>query len=114
MHTIHSKFFYQICKECDEEDYTIVLFSYQKSFCFPKDKSNYSFVEVQTKWNIDNFEGIEKFEIKNENIIIDLERKLNNKVDKNILYKIEDKCPEYKPYIIYSTRQSVSSCIAKI
>ena len=98
---ITQSFFYQQCKECDEEDYTLDLFSYQKSFCIPKDKSNSSFITEQTKWYIDDFEGIEKFEITNENILIDLERKLNNKNCTVNKYKEVNKCPENKPYIIY-------------
>ena len=61
---ITDSFFYQKCKECDEIDYTLDLFSYQNSFCIPKDKSNSSFINQQTKWYIDDFEGIEEFEKK--------------------------------------------------
>ena len=107
---ITQSFFYQQCKECDEENFTLDLFSYQKSFCIPKDKSNSSFISEQTKWYIENFEGIKEFEIENENIIIDLERLLNNIKYNNISYKIVNKCPEDKPYIIYSIRQCVNSC----
>ena len=37
---ITNSFLYQQCTECDEIDYTLGLFSYQKSLCTPKDKSN--------------------------------------------------------------------------
>ena len=87
MYSITDSFFYQKCKECDEIDYTLDLFSYQNSFCIPKDKSNSSFINQQTKWYIDDFEGIEEFERKNENIIIDYERILNNRKYKDIIYK---------------------------
>ena len=107
---ITQSFFYPQCKECYEDNFTLDLFSYQESFCIPKDKSNSSFIAKQTKWYIDNFEGIEQFNIENENIIIDFERLLNNMKYNNIAYKIVDKCPENKPYIIYSIRQCVNSC----
>ena len=110
---ITESFFYQKCKECDEIDYTLDLYSYQKSFCIPKDKSNSSFINEQSKWYIEDFEGIEEFERKNENIIIDYERILNNRKYKDIIYNNvakDDKCPLDKPYIIYSIRQCVSSC----
>ena len=110
---ITQSFFYQQCKECDEEKYTLDLFSYQESFCIPKDKSNSTFITEQTKWYIENFEGIEQLNIGNENINIDLEKLLNDIKYNNISYKIVDKCPEDKPYIIYSIRQCVSSCNSK-
>lgn len=113
LYSNYESFFYQKCKECDEIDYTLDLFFYQKSFCIPKDKSNSSFIKEQSKRYIEDFEGIDEFERKNENILIDYERILNNRKYKDIIYKNvakDDKCPLDKPYIIYSIRQCVSSC----
>ena len=107
---ITESFFYQQCKGCDEINYTLDLFSYQKSFCIPKDKSNSPFIKYQAKWYIENFEGMENLEIINKNKIIDYELLLNDIKYGNINYTIVDECPPDKPFIIYSIRQCVSSC----
>ena len=70
---ITDSLFYQQCKECDEKDYTLDLYSDQKSLCIPKDKSGSSFIKDQTKWYIEDFEGIENLTIINKNLTIDYE-----------------------------------------
>ena len=102
---ITESFLYQQCKECDEVNYTLDLFSYKKSFCIPKDKSKSSFIQKQSKWYIE-------FELENTTIF-DFEKFLNNISYKDIKYKEVDNCPSNKPYIIYSIRQCVSSCNSK-
>ena len=102
--------FYQQCKECNEIDYTLDLYSYQKSYCIPKDKSNSTLIKYQTKWYIEDFEGIENLTMINRDMAIDYESLLNDMKYRKINYKIVDNCPFDKPFIIYSIRQCVSSC----
>ena len=102
--------FYQQCKECNEIDYTLDLYSYQKSYCIPKDKSDSTHIKYQTKWYIEDFEGIERLTMINRNMDIDYESLLNDMKYRKINYKIVDNCPFDKPFIIYSIRQCVSSC----
>ena len=110
---ITDSFLFQQCTECDEIDYTLDLFSYQKSLCIPKDKSNFFFIQNQTKWYIDNFKGIESLTLINKKTSIDYELLLNDIKYSKITYTIlnsAENCPPDKPYIIYSIRQCVSSC----
>ena len=62
---ITQSFLYQQCSACDEINYTLDIYSYNKSLCIPKDKSNSTnsyFIKKKTKWyiNITNndFEGL--------------------------------------------------------
>ena len=48
--------------------------------------------------------------IENKNLTLDYQRLLNKEIFKNLTYEIVEECPKDKPYVIYSTRQCVSSC----
>jgi len=107
---ISKSFLYQQCSKCDEIDFTLDEYSYNKSYCIPKDKSDSYLIKYQTKWYIKNFTGIENLIIENRNMKIDYQRLLNDEIYHNLEYEIVEECPEDKPYVIYSTRQCVSSC----
>jgi len=109
---ISRSFLYQQCSKCDEIDYTLDEYSYNKSYCIPKDKSDSYLIKYQTKWYIKNFIGIENLIIENKNLKLDYQRLLNDEIfyNQNLEYEIVDECPIDKPYVIYSTRQCVSSC----
>ena len=109
---ISRSFLYQQCSKCDEIDYTLDEYSYNKSYCIPKDKSDSYLIKYQTKWYIKNFIGIENLIIENRNLKLDYQRLLNDEIfyNQNLEYEIVDECPIDKPYVIYSTRQCVSSC----
>ena len=110
-HQISQSFFYQQCSVCDEINYTLDFFSLNQSYCIPLIKTNNTyFIKEGKKWFIPNFEGMENFIIKNKLYTIDYQRLLQGEKFKNFDYKIVDECPEDKPYIIYTTRQCVSSC----
>ena len=98
----------QQCTECDEIDYTLDIYSYNKYLCIPKDNSNLPSIKEKTKWYIDG--DFNELNIANKGLTIDYEKLLNNENYYNLSYKIVEKCPENKPYIIYSIRQCVSSC----
>ena len=102
---------YQQCSKCDEIDYTLDLFSLNQSLCIPKDKSNSYFIKEKTKWYI-NFTDISDLEIMNKDLVIDYEKLLN--IEKynitNMQFITVEKCPDERPFIIYSIRQCVSSC----
>ena len=95
-----------------ERHYILDIFSYQKSFCIPKDKSDSYQIKYQTKWYIKNFTGIENLIIENKNLKLDYQRLLNDDIfyNQSLEYEIVEECPKDKPYVIYSTRQCVSSC----
>ena len=99
-----NSFFYMQCKECDEIKYTLSKYSYEKSYCIPKDNSSSLYLSNQLKWYITGYNSSEHFKIYDYEIF-------NNKIYENYDYNLTYKCPEDKPYIIYSTRQCVSSCV---
>ena len=105
-------FLYQQCSQCDEINYTLDLFSLNKSYCIPKikKKNNTYLIKDEQKWYIEDFEGMDNFIIENKLLEIDYQRLLNNEKFKNLKYEVVDECPSDKPYIIYTTRQCVSSC----
>ena len=109
---ISQSFLYQQCSKCDEIDYTLDEYSYNKSYCIPKDKSDSYQIKYQTKWYIKNFTGIENLIIENKNLKLDYQRLLNDDIfyNQSLEYEIVEECPKDKPYVIYSTRQCVSSC----
>ena len=111
---VSESFFYQQCYECDEDNYTLDVYSLNKSYCIPKieNKNNTYLIKDEKKWLIEDFEGIENFIIENKLLEIDLQRILNSPKFKNLEYKIVDECPKNKPYIIFTTRQCVSSCFS--
>ena len=67
-------------------------------------------IKDEQKWYIEDFDGMDNFIIKNKLLEIDYQRLLNIIKFKNLEYKIVDECPANKPFIIYKTRQCVSSC----
>ena len=105
---ISQSFLNQQCTECDEIDYTLDIYSYNKFICMPKDKSNLPSIKEKTKWYIDG--NFNELNMANKGLTIDYEILLNNEKYYNLSYKIVEECPENKPYIIYSIRQCVSSC----
>ena len=107
---ISQSFLYQQCSKCDEIDYTLDEYSLNESYCIPKDKSDSYLIKYQTKWYIKNFTGIESLIIENKKMILDYYKLLNKEIFKNLTYEIVEECPVDKPYVIYSTRQCVSSC----
>ena len=108
---ISQSFFYQQCSECDEINNTLDLYSLNQSYCIPLIKTNnIYFVNEGQKWYIPDFTGMEKFIFEDKLYTIDYQRLLQGEKYKNFNYKIVDECPEDKPYIIYTTRQCVSSC----
>ena len=107
---ITDSFLFQQCYECDNDDYILDIYSYEKSYCIPKDKSNSTFIKEQTKWYIDNFKDMDELNINNKKIIINYDRLLNNMKYNNISYIRVKTCPDHKPFIIYSIRECVSSC----
>ena len=111
-------FLYQQCTECDEINYTKDIYSLNESYCIPKIKpknniqnNTYSIKDAKI-WYIENYEGIEDLIISNKSLVIDYQRLLKNDQFKNLSYKEDDECPIDKPYIIYETRQCVSSCFS--
>ena len=110
-HQISHSFFYQQCSECDEIKYTLDFYSLNQSYCIPLIKYNITyFIKEGKKWYISNFEGMEKFMITNKQYTIDYQRLLQGEKYKNFQYIIADECPSDKPYIIFTTKQCVSSC----
>ena len=107
---ISQSFLYQQCSKCDEIDYTLDEYSLNKSYCIPKDKSGSYVVKHQTKWYIKDFPGIENLIIEGENMTLDYQRLLSDENYDKLKYEIVEECPANKPYVIYSTRQCVSSC----
>ena len=107
---ITKSFLFQQCRQCDEIDYTLDIYSLNESFCIPKDKSKSYFIKDKTKWYINENNDFEELIINDKNLIIDYEKLLDNIKFINLTYKIVDNCPDDKPYIIYSIRQCVSSC----
>ena len=97
---------YQQCTECDF-NFTLDKYTLNQSFCIPEDISNSSFIKDKTKWYLNN---MKELEIGNKGLIIDYERLLNDIKYNNMSFVIVNKCPDDKPYIIYSIRQCVSSC----
>jgi len=107
---ITGSFLYPQCTECDENEYTLDIYSYNKSICIPKDKSDSIFLKNKIKWYIEKTENFIELENITKDLIIDNERLLNKEEYYSLYYKITKECPNNKPYIIYSTRQCVSSC----
>ena len=98
-----NSFFYMQCKECDEINYTLSKYSYEQSYCIPKDNSTSLYLKDQLKWYITGYNSSEHNKIYDYEVFNDI---IYEKYDYNLTYK----CPEDKPYIIYSIRQCVSSC----
>ena len=105
---ITNSFLFQQCSKCDEINYTLDLYSLNQSYCIPKDKSNSYFVKDQTKWYINN--NFDDLIIYDKDIIIDYQRLLTNEKFSEMDYTITNLCPKNKFYIVYSTRQCISSC----
>ena len=98
-----NSFFYMQCKACDEIKYTLSKYSYEQSYCIPKDNSSSLYLNDQLKWYITGYNSSEHYKIYDYEIFNDI---IYEKYDYNLTFK----CPENKPYIIYSIRQCVSSC----
>ena len=98
-----NSFFFMQCKECDEIKYTLSKYSYEESYCIPKDNSTSLYLKDQLKWYITGYNSSEHNKIYDYEVFNDI---IYEKYDYNLTYK----CPEDKPYIIYSIRQCVSSC----
>ena len=110
-HQISQSFFYQQCSECDEINHTLDLFSLNQSYCIPLIKTNNTyFVKEGKKWFISDFAGMDEFIIQNKSYTVDYQRLLQGEKYQHFDYEIVDECPDDKPYIIYTTRQCVSSC----
>ena len=107
---VSKSFLYQQCSKCDEIDYTLDEYSLNKSYCIPKDKSGSYFIKYQTKWYIKNITGIKNLTIDNKDLILDYQILLSDEIFYDLKYEIVEECPTDKPYVIYSTRQCVSSC----
>ena len=103
---VTESFLYQKCTQC-RFNYTLDIYSLNQSFCIPEDISNSSFIREKTKWYV---EDIEELKFLNKDLEIDYSRILNKEKYNNLEFKIVKECPPFKPYIIYSTRQCVSSC----
>ena len=67
---VSQSFLFQQCIECDEINYTLDLYSLNKSYCIPKNNINSYFIKDMEKWYIEDFEGIEDFEITIEKIVL--------------------------------------------
>ena len=102
-HKTSNSFFYMQCKECDEIKYTLSNYSYEQSYCIPKDNSTSLYLNDQLKWYITGYNSTEHYKIYDYEIFNDI-------IYENYDYILTYKCPEDKPYIIYSIRQCVSSC----
>ena len=107
---ITGSFLYPQCTECDENEYTLDIYSYNKSICIPNDKSDSIFLKNKIKWYIEKSENFIELENITKDLIIDNERLLNKEEYYSLYYNITKECPKNKPYIIYSIRQCVSSC----
>ena len=107
---VSQSFLYQQCYECDEINYTKDFYSLNQSFCIPLILKNNYVINEDKKWYIPYFPGMEDLIIKNQLYQIDYQRLLKSEKYKNLNYIIVDECPLDKPYIIFSTRQCVSSC----
>ena len=107
---VSQSFLYQQCYECDEIYYTKDFYSLNQSFCIPLITKNNYVINEDKKWFIPDFPGMENLIIKNQLYQIDYQRLLKSDKYKNLRYNVTDECPEQKPYIIFSTRQCVSSC----
>ena len=92
------------CKECDEIKYTLSKNSFEQSYCIPKDNSSSLYLYNQLKWYITGYNSTEHYKIYDYEIF-------NDVIYENYDYTLTYKCPEDKPYIIYSTRQCVSTCL---
>ncbi len=110
---VSQSFLFQQCIECDEINYTLDLYSLNQSYCIPKNNINSYFIKDMEKWYIEDFEGIKDFEITNEKMLLDYQRLLQSNKFQNLTYKRVKECPKNKPYVIFSTRQCVSSCSSK-
>ena len=110
---VSQSFLFQQCIECDEINYTLDLYSLNQSYCIPKNNINSYFIKDMEKWYIEDFEGIKDFEITNEKMLLDYQRLLQSSKFQNLTYKRVNECPPNKPYVIFSTRQCVSSCSSK-
>ena len=98
-----NSFFYMQCKECDEIKYTISNYSYEQSYCIPKDNSKSLYLKDQLKWYITGYNSSDHYKIYDYEIFNDI-------IYENYDYNLTYICPKDKPYIIYSIRQCVSSC----
>ena len=103
-HSTSNSFFYMRCKECDEIKYTLSKYSYEQSYCIPKDNSSSLYLKDQLKWYITGYNSTEHYKIYDYEIFNDI-------IYENYDYNLTYECPENKPYIIYSIRQCVSSCL---
>ena len=108
---VTESFLYPQCTQCNG-NYILDEFSYNKSYCIPRDDSSSSLTKNQKKWYVENYEEFEELNLIDKDIIefIDYERLLNNKKFNKLKFKEVTNCPEDKKYIIYSIRQCVSSC----
>ncbi len=50
---VSDNFLYQQCTECDEENYTLDIYSLNEAYCIPKRNNNSEFVKELPKWYID-------------------------------------------------------------
>ena len=91
------------CRECDEINFTLSNYSYEKSYCIPKDNSSSYYLSEQLKWYVTDYNNSEHYKIFDFEIF-------NDKKYENNDFILTFKCPEEKPYIIYSIRQCVSKC----
>ena len=98
-----NSFFYMQCKECDEKYYTLANNSYEKSYCIPKDNSSSLYLTDQLKWYVSGYNNSEHYKIYDYEVF-------NDKKYENFDFILTYKCPEDKPFIIYSIRQCVSKC----
>ena len=98
-----NSFFYMQCRECDEIKYTLSNYSYEKSYCIPKDNSSSHYLSEQLKWYITDYNSSEHYKIFDYEIF-------NDKKYENYDFILTYECPEDKKYIIYSIRQCVSKC----
>ena len=111
-HRISQSFLYQQCSECDEENYTLAKKSLNQSYCIPKINYDIHFINQGPKWFIKPFDGMKDFDNK-EGLHIDLQRLLQSDKYSELDYVIlteSEECPPEIPYIIFETRQCVSSC----
>ena len=107
-HKVSQSFLYQQCKECDEDKFTLAQKSLNQSYCIPKINNNPYFINEDKKWYL-SLDGMD--ELNNITLLyIDYQRLLQSDKYSEMDYIIVDECPSNLPYIIYETRQCVSSC----
>ena len=67
-----------------QNDYILDIYSYENSYCIPKDKSNSLFIKDKMKWYIEDFMNIDEFYLPNKELDINYERLLNNEKYSNM------------------------------